>query len=110
MKSLINNRGEKEYHISGPLFFNSSARFKSLFTPKDDPKDIIIDFKHSRVCDHSAIDAIQIIADAYSVLNKRIHLRHLSQECKTLLGKAAKLVETDATEDPTYHVASDRLG
>ena len=107
--TLINEKGEKEYHIDGPLFFSSAARFKSLFTPNKDPEDIIIDFKNSRVCDHSAIDVIQIIAANYKGLNKRVHLRHLSLECKALLGKAADIVEVNVLEDPDYHVATDQL-
>lgn len=43
----------KEYIIHGPLFFGSSTKFKTLFSPKTDPEDVIIDFKYSRVADHS---------------------------------------------------------
>jgi SulP family sulfate permease len=106
----IHKNGSKEYILHGPLFFGSSTHFKSLFTPKQDPQETIIDFKHSRVTDHSAIDAIQHIADIYSKLGKSLHLRHLSIECKELLGKAGNLVEINILEDPDYHVATDKLG
>ena len=40
---------------------------------------------------------------------QQIHLRHLSEECKSLLDKAGDLVEVNVSEDPHYHVAVDRL-
>ncbi len=61
-------QGSKEYLIHGPLFFGSSSKFKSLFTLEADPSDIIIDFNHSRVADHSAIDAIKFIVTCYVYL------------------------------------------
>jgi len=97
----------KEYIIHGPLFFGSSTKFKSLFSPRTDPKEIIIDFKHSRVADHSAIDAIKFIANQYTQHDKNLHLRHLSLECKSLLGKAGNMVEVNMLEDPDYLVATD---
>ena len=36
-------------------------------------------------------------------------LRHLSVECKQLLDKAGDLVEVNRMEDPSYHVADDKL-
>ena len=105
----INEDGSKEYILHGPLFFSSSTRFKTLFTPNKDPKEVIIDFKYSRVSDHSAIEAINYIADSYHHLGKVLHLRHLSPECRVLLGKAGDLVEINMLEDPDYHVATDKL-
>lgn len=101
---------ELEYILHGPLFFGSVAKFKTLFNFKNKFEHIIIDFKYSRVADHSAIDAIQFITARYTQLNKTVHLRHLSPECKLLLGKAGNLVEANIMEDPDYHVASDQLG
>jgi len=101
----ITEGDSKEYIIHGPLFFGSSTGFKSLFSPNSDPNDVIIDFKYSRVADHSAIDAIKFIADQYTVLGKKLHLRHLSIECKSLLGKAGNMVEVNMLEDPDYFVA-----
>jgi SulP family sulfate permease len=105
----LEGKNHKAYLIHGPLFFASTSKFKTLFHPKTDPDDIIIDFKHSRVADHSAIDAIQSISAKYTVLGKTVHLRHVSAECKTLLGKAGSMVEVNVMEDPDYHVASDVL-
>ena len=105
----INAAGDKEYTLQGPLFFASAGSFKHLFTAEQDPQNVIIDFKYSRVADHSAIDAINSVAETYMALGKTLHLRHLSPECYILLGKAKSLVEINATEDPNYFVATDAL-
>lgn len=105
----MNDDGSKEYDIHGPLFFASSTNFKKLFSPNTDPEHVVIDFKLSRVVDHSAIDAIKYIVGQYSSLNKQVHLRGLSSECKLLLGKAGDMVEVNMITDPNYHVATDVL-
>ena len=105
----VDEHGSKAYILHGPLFFASSTQFKSLFKFATDPDDVIIDFQHSRVADHSAIDAIKAVVSRYVQLGKTLHLRHLSLECKTLLGKAGGLVEVNVLEDPDYHVVSDQL-
>ena len=102
-----NKDQSKEYQIHGPVFFGSSTKFKSLFSPSTDPQEVIIDFKYSRVADHSAIDAIKFIANQYINYGKVLHLRHLSLECKALLGKAGSMVEVNMLEDPDYYVAID---
>jgi len=106
----INEKGEKEYLIHGPLFFASAGNFKTLFDAENDPKVVIMDFKYSRVADHSAIDAINTIAERYIDQGKELHLRHLSPECRDLLGKAKNLVDVNVMEDPDYHIATDTLG
>lgn len=106
----INEAGEKEYILHGPLFFASISHFKQLFHYESDPNEIIIDFKYSRVADHSAIDAIKLVCKSYTSAGKKVHLRHLSPECLLLLGKAKSFVEVNQTEDPDYHIATDVLG
>lgn len=108
-KKKLNQQGEKEYLLHGSLFFGSTTQFKTLFDYQSDPKEVIIDFNFSRVCDHSAIDAIKSVADEYIKLGKNLHLRHLSEECRKLLGKAGNLVEINVLEDPDYHIAMDKL-
>ena len=63
----------------------------------------------SRVADHSALDAIDTLAERYVNAGKRLHLRHLSQDCVALLHKAGDLVEVNLIEDPHYKVADDKL-
>jgi len=97
------------YELNGVLFFGSVKNFLDLFTPADDPDDVIIEFQNSRVADHSAIEAIDNLAEKYIKAGKKLHLRHLSPECTLLLTKAGDLVEVNVMEDPTYHVADDQL-
>lgn len=105
----INEEGSKVYQINGPIFFGSAANFSELFNAQDDPQDVIIDFAQSRVVDHSAIEAIETVAERYSKLGKTLHLRHLSQDCRALLTKAGSLIEINVKEDPTYKVIDDLL-
>ena len=101
--------GSRIYKLHGPLFFGSVANFLELFDPKKDPEDVIIDFQHSRVSDHSGIEALDTLAERYIKAGKKLHLRHLSAECKILLKNAGDLVEVNVMEDPNYHVATDKL-
>ena len=107
--SHVNDNGTKVYVLHGPLFFSSVHNFMNLFDVKGDPDEVIIDFWHSRVYDHSAIEAIDSLAERYINAGKRLHLRHLSPECVELLEKAGDLVEVNVIEDPKYHIADDRL-
>lgn len=99
----------KVYELHGPLFFASTHRFAGLFDAQQDPDEVIIDFAHSRVADHSAIEAIDQLAERYSSAGKHLRLRHLSSECRMLLERAGDLVEVNISEDPHYHVADDKL-
>ncbi len=107
--SYINESGSKVYQLRGQLFFSSTQSFKDLFNPGNDPDDVIIDFANTRVYDHSGLEAIDAIAERYSNAGKTLHIRHLSEECRTLLAKAGDLVEVNVMEDPSYHIADDRL-
>ena len=104
-----NEFGSKIHQVHGPLFFASAQSFKEIFDPKNDPDDVVIDFYYSRVYDQSGLEAINSIAERYDALGKRIHLTHLSPECRKLLDRADDLVEVNLSEDPQYHVATDRL-
>lgn len=108
--SLIHEDGSKEYRINGPVFFGSAANFLELFNAYEDPDEVIVDFAGSRVADHSAIEAIETLAERYSSLGKKLHLRHLSPDCRALLQKAGSLIEIDVRDDPSYKVATDVLG
>ncbi len=109
VQSYIDENGSKVYELNGPLFFGSVKNFRDLFSPEDDPDDVIIEFQNSRVADHSAIEAIDSLAIQYIKAGKKLHLRHLSEECRQLLDKAGDLVEVNRMEDPSYHVADDKL-
>ncbi len=104
-----NRYGSHYYTVHGPLFFGSTASFGEQFTPKDDNKDVIIDFADSRVCDHSGLEAIDALAMRYKKNGRTLHLIHLSPECKKLLTKAGDMVEANVMEDPDYFVAIENV-
>lgn len=108
VSTSYNKMGDKVYKLSGPLFFASTQNFQELFNPSEDTDDVVVDFQHSRVADHSAIQAIDKLAERYDKVHKRLHLKHLSPECSLLLKKAGHLVEVNVVEDPHYHVAVDK--
>ncbi len=103
----VNSAGSKVYQIEGPLFFGSVSSFQELFDPENDPDDVIVDFRNSRVVDHSGLQVIDSLAEKYSARGKQLHLRHLSQDCLDLLHKARNMVEISVLEDPHYGVAVD---
>ncbi len=96
----------KVYRIEGPLFFGSIEGFSELFTPKDDPTLVIVDFMNSRVVDQSALQAIEALASKYKSAGKTLQLRHLSHDCHKLLKRAGQLI-VDADDDPDYEIAVD---
>jgi SulP family sulfate permease len=110
VKIRTDAKGWKVYDLEGSLFFASAAGFQTLFTPKDDPAEVVVDFRRAKVVDHSAIEAIDTLATRYRELGKRLHLRHLSPDCLELLHKAKDMVEVNLHEDPHYHIADDKLG
>lgn len=105
----INEHGSRIYQLHGPLYFASASRFKELFNPKQDPDDVVIDFYYTRVYDQSGLEAINTIAERYENEGKRVHLTHLSPECRELLDRAKDFVEVNLSEDPQYHVVTDRF-
>ncbi|MBA1443858.1 MAG: SulP family inorganic anion transporter [Chromatiales bacterium] len=106
----VDKYGIKYYNLHGPLFFGSIQTFADIFDPKNDPQEVIVDFANTRVYDHSGLEAIDSLAERYMRAGKTLHIRHLNQECQNLLVKAGDLVEVNMMEDPTYHVADDRIG
>ena len=108
-RTIENEDGSLTYELHGPLFFGSVHSFADLFNPRSDPDEVIVDFRYTRVHDHSGLEAIDSLAERYNKQGKRLHLVHLSPECKDLLKKAGNVVEVNVSEDPHYHVATDRL-
>ena len=84
---------KRTYEIDGPLFFGSIQEFKELFNPAEDPDDVYLSFANTKVCDHSAIEAIHSMSVKYRALGKRLHLHDLAPDCSKLLEKAGDLVE-----------------
>lgn len=105
----IDAEGTKTYRLHGPLFFGSVRSFHDQFTPGDDPQEVVIDFRGSRVCDHSGIEAVSNLTERYSGQGKKLRLKHLSAECRSLLHNAGSMIEVNVIEDPRYRVAVDEL-
>ena len=102
--------GTKIYEIWGPLFFGSISAFNDKFDVKNDPESVEIDFVEARVSDHSAIEAIFALVEKYQAANKKIILKHLSEDCKVLLYKASPIftdIIEEAIDDPRYHLAAN---
>ena len=96
----------KIYKLEGPLFFGSIEGFSELFTVKDDPDTVIVDFAASRVVDQSALQAIEALAAKYTDAGKTLRLRHLTRDCHKLLNRAGQLI-IDSDDDPEYQIAAD---
>lgn len=108
-RKYIDKNGIKHYEIYGPLFFGSTTLFGEKFDVQNDPQEVIIDFKESRVVDMSAIEALNKITERYQKAGKTIHLKHLSPDCRVLLKNADKLIDVNVLEDPTYKVVVDHI-
>lgn len=106
-RKYIDDKGMKHYEIFGPLFFGSTTAFNEKFDIQNDPNEIIIDFKESKITDMSAIECVNKLTERYLKVGKKVHLRHLSADCRQLLLNAHKLIEVNIIEDPTYKVAVD---
>jgi len=101
--------GIKHYEIYGPLFFGSVAVFNDKFDVQDDPEEVIIDFAESRVVDMSAIEALSKLTERYSKAGKKVHLKHLSPDCRKLLKNADEIIDVNVLEDPNYKLVADKL-
>ena len=106
-RKRIDEHGVKHYEIYGPLFFGCIELFNSKFDPKNDPDEVIVDFKESRIVDQSAIECINKLTERYLKIGKNIHLRHLSADCVKLIKRAEKICDVNVLEDPDYFVAID---
>ncbi|MEL5847866.1 MAG: SulP family inorganic anion transporter [Candidatus Igneacidithiobacillus chanchocoensis] len=108
IKTHDDEQGRRIYEVEGTLFFASAHQFSELFSPKNDPENVVIDFKRARIIDHSAIEAINSLVERYERRGKRLQLRHLCKDCLELLNNAKDICVFDI-DDPTYHIADNKL-
>ncbi|SFB68133.1 sulfate permease, SulP family [Flagellimonas taeanensis] len=108
-RKYVDEEGVKHYEIYGPLFFGSTTLFAEKFDVLNDPEEVIIDFKESRLVDMSAIEAVNKITERYRKVGKKLHLKHLSKDCQRLLANADDIIEVNVLEDPTYKVVVDKI-
>ena len=106
-RKSIDENGAKHYEIYGPLFFGSIIAFNEKFDVINDPDEVIIDFRESRVVDMSAIEALNKITERYQKIGKKVNLKHLSPDCRQLIKNAEEIIDVNIIEDPTYKVISD---
>jgi SulP family sulfate permease len=72
---------------------------------------VVVDFSDCRVCDHSALEAIQSLIKRYGDADKIVSLRRLSKDCTELLKRMyggtlppQVVINMDPTRDPNYGV------
>ena len=106
-RKYTDDQGVKHYEIYGPLFFGSVTVFNEKFDVMNDPDVVIIDFAESRVVDMSAIEALNKLTSRYLKVGKKVHLKHLSPDCRVLLKNANEIIEVSVMDDPTYKVVID---
>ena len=106
-RKYTDDQGVKHYEIYGPLFFGSVTVFNEKFDVMNDPDVVIIDFAESRVVDMSAIEALNKLTSRYLRVGKKVHLKHLSPDCRVLLKNANEIIEVSVMDDPTYKVVID---
>ncbi|HEY9183918.1 MAG TPA: SulP family inorganic anion transporter [Salegentibacter sp.] len=108
-RKRVDEEGVKHYEIYGPLFFGSVQAFNDKFDILNDPEHVVIDFSESRIVDMSGIEAVNKLTERYHKQGKKLHLRHLSSDCRALLNKADAIIEVNILEDPTYKVVADKI-
>jgi SulP family sulfate permease len=106
-RKSIDEKGVKHYEIYGPLFFGSTTAFAEKFDVIGDPEEVIVDFRESKISDMSAIDAVHKLTERYAKAGKKLHLRHLSADCRQLLHAADDVIDINIMEDPTYKVVAN---
>ncbi|MCS3796431.1 SulP family inorganic anion transporter [Niastella sp. OAS944] len=106
-RKYVDENGVKHYEIYGPLFFGSVTTFLEKFDVQNDPAEVIIDFKESRITDMSAIEALNKLTDRYDKAGKKLLLRHLSADCRALIKNAESVIDVNVIEDPEYKVMAD---
>ena len=91
-RKRIDEKGVKHYEIYGPLFFGSIKMFNEKFDVLNDPQEIIIDFRESRIVDMSAIEAVNKLTERYHKVGKKVYITNLSSSSHKLLIKADKMI------------------
>jgi SulP family sulfate permease len=91
-RTHIDADGVKHYEIYGPLFFGSVTTFNEKFDVINDPQQVVIDFKDSRIADMSAIDAVHKLTERYNQLGKQLQLQNLAEDSKMLLKNAEEVI------------------
>ncbi len=79
--------GVKVYTVKGQLFFGTMRAFIGIFDYAGDPERVRIDFSHSHVWDHSAVEAIARVVHKYQQQGKSVYVIGLNPESQETLDK-----------------------
>jgi SulP family sulfate permease len=82
----------KTYTPHGTLFFASIAHFNALFDPAADPQQVVLDCRHLRLADHSALVAVAALSERYAKAGKTLRVQHLSRRCEHLLQRSGVML------------------
>lgn len=97
-RKRVDEKGVKHYEIFGPVFFASIKMFNEKFDVLNDPKEVVIDFKESRIADMSAIEAVNKLTERYHAVGKKVYITNLSSSSHRLLIKADKMINVNVIE------------
>jgi len=64
----------------------------------NDPAEVVIDFKDSRVADMSGIEALSKLTARYHQAGKKLHLKHLGNDSILLLKNAGDTINVNIME------------
>lgn len=106
-RKYVDENGVKHYELFGPLFFGSVTAFEEKFDVLNDPEEVIIDFRESRVADMSAIEAVNVLTERYHKQGKKLHLRNLIDSSQRKLLNADAVIEVSILE-PTFERVTDK--
>ena len=91
VETSVDKNGDKNYDVFGIIFFGSTLEFKDVFDVKNDPKKVILDLRHARVMDFSAIEAIDSVVQKYARLGKVFTVKNPGPNCRALLDSAENM-------------------
>ncbi len=86
-KNVINSF--VKFDIKGPLFFASTTKFIDAFDYSKDITNVEIDFTHAKICDESAVSAIDKVILKYKSQDVDVKLIGFSIACSHLFDKVS---------------------
>jgi len=89
---VAESHGVKTYTPHGTLFFASIAHFNDIFDPQGDPRQVVLDCRHLRLADHSAVVAVAALSERYAKAGRTLQVLHLSRRCSSLLQRSGVMI------------------
>lgn len=111
VRTYTDDQGRKGYELHGTLLFTSVKNFGELFEVATGPEEVIVEFRHARVTDHSGIEAVDALTERYVRACKHLPLRHLSPRMWRPAAQGPPPGRAQRAGRPALsRVADDRLG